>query len=272
MADNWNIEHVEPYAWDKPTSARQLAATIAAGSVELDPDTSASVSVSIDEAAQEILHQTEVDGFLDYDAADERHFFDFGNGNLGVHWIDAQLVQGGTVDEIAKKLVAEYREWRETDLQCEFPDIVVGPAEEEYPEGLTEIIGEAKTRISERFDKIYSNYFVTGTPEHAHRLETKVSILQDGKADVAGLISEEVVSQAVEQQQAEVAQYFKKIAPSIYREDDGILTTFLGDHWIDAGTASQIAEKWLNGFVPATRLVVDDSWKDRLALDAAAAT
>ncbi|MGX9353407.1 hypothetical protein ACS3QZ_19615 (plasmid) [Shimia sp. W99] len=272
MADSWNIERVEPYDWDEPASARQLAEAIAAGSVEFDPDVSTAVSSAIDEAAQEILHPTEVDSFIDYDAEDERNFVDFGNGSIGVHWIAAQLVQGGTAEEIAKSLVSEFREWRETELQDRFPDIDVDPPEEEYPEGLADILNEAKSKISKGFETLYSNYFVVGTPEYKHRLETKVTLYQGGEKIEAGLISKEIVSNAVEQRHGEVAEYFGKIAPSVYREDDGILTTFMDDHWIDAGTASEIAEKWLVGFVPGTRLVVDESWKDRLTLEAAVAT
>lgn len=233
---------------------------------------SASVSLSIDEAAQEILHPTEVDGFIDYDAEDERNFFDFGDGSLGVHWIDAQFVQGGTAEEIAKLLVSEFREWRETELQDKFPKIDVDPPEEEYPAGLANILSEAKSKISKGFETLYSNYFVVGTPEYKHRLETKVALFQRSEKVESGLISKEIVSNAVEQQHGEVAEYFRNIAPSVYREDDGILTTFMDNHWIDAGTASEIAKKWLVGFVPGTRLVVDEAWKDRLTLEAAVAT
>ena len=140
MADHWNTQGVEPYEWSEPSSARQVAEAIAAGCLEPDLDVSAAVSVRIDEAAQEILHGTEVESYLDYDTDRDRDFYDFGNGYVGVHWIAGESVEGGTAEELAEKWVAEFRESKECELMDTHPSYVADSDED--PEGFMKIFNE----------------------------------------------------------------------------------------------------------------------------------
>ncbi len=110
MRTTHNINGVTPFANSNPGSGRALAATISAGVwPEHDPDIDTQLNGQIEEKAYERLEAQEIEAFADFNSAGDRTYYQLENGEVGVHWVAAQFVEAGTVEDLAEQVVSEFR-------------------------------------------------------------------------------------------------------------------------------------------------------------------
>lgn len=114
MRTTHNINGVTPFANSNPSSGRELAATISAGEwPEHDPDIETQLIGQIEEKANELLEDREIEAFADFDEDGDRTYYQLENGEIGIHWVAAQSVEAGTAKELAEQAVSEFRRWAE---------------------------------------------------------------------------------------------------------------------------------------------------------------
>ncbi len=114
MRTTHNINGVTPIANSNPGSGRELAATISAGEwPEHDPDIETQLIGQMEDKVNELLEDREIEAFAEYDSDGDRTYYQLENGEVGVHWVAAQFVEAGTVEDLAEQVVGEFRRWAE---------------------------------------------------------------------------------------------------------------------------------------------------------------
>lgn len=72
----------------------------------------------MEDKVNELLEDREIEAFAEYDSDGDRTYYQLKNGEVGVHWVAAQFVEAGTVEDLAEQVVGEFRRWAEENEEA----------------------------------------------------------------------------------------------------------------------------------------------------------